>query len=56
MRVVGKVDIEMKDYSVKPPSLLFGTLKVANDVSVKFDTVIQPPQEVAQVTSSVENQ
>ena len=56
VRVVGKVDIEMKDYSVKPPSLLFGTLKVANDVSVKFDTVIQPPQEVAQVTSSVENQ
>jgi hypothetical protein len=56
VRVVGKVDIEMKDYSVKPPSLIFGTLKVANDVSVKFDTVIQPPQEVAQVTSSVENQ
>ncbi len=56
VRVVGKVDIQMQDYGVKPPSLLFGTLKVANDVSVKFDTAIQPPVEVTQVSSAVKTQ
>lgn len=53
VRVVGKVDIKMPDYKVKPPSLLFGTLKVANDVSVKFDTTIQPPDQLQQISASM---
>jgi hypothetical protein len=54
VRVVGKLDIQMTDYDVKPPSLMFGTLKVRNDISVKFDTAIQPPDEVPQVSSAME--
>jgi polyisoprenoid-binding protein YceI len=46
VRATGKVDLQMKDFGVKPPSLLFGTLKVANEISVKFDSVIRPSGEV----------
>ena len=46
VRAVGKTDIQMKEYKVKPPSLLFGTLKVASEVSVHFDTDIQPPADL----------
>jgi polyisoprenoid-binding protein YceI len=47
-RVFGKVDINMRDYGVKPPSLFFGALKVADVVSVKFDTVVRLPREMTQ--------
>jgi len=56
VRVVGKTNIQMLDYSVKPPSLLFGTLKVANDVTVKFDTAIHPPEEAQQVSAALKTQ
>jgi polyisoprenoid-binding protein YceI len=55
VQVVGKVDIRMLDYNVKPPSLLFGTLKVANEVSVKFDTAIKPA-ETQQASASLQAQ
>lgn len=45
-RVVGNVDIKMSEYGVKPPSLFFGTLKVADTVTVKFNAVVQLPQEM----------
>jgi len=48
-RVVGRVEINMLDYGVKPPSLFFGALKVANVVTVQFDTVVQLPREVTQI-------
>lgn len=48
VRVVGNVEINMTEYGVKPPSLFFGTLKVANVVTVKFDTVVRLPEEVTQ--------
>ncbi len=47
-RVVGKVDINMRDYGVKPPSLFFGALKVADVVTVQFDTVVRLPHEMTQ--------
>jgi polyisoprenoid-binding protein YceI len=47
-RVVGTVEINMADFGVKPPSLFFGALKVANVVSVKFDTVVRLPHEVTE--------
>ena len=50
-RAEGKVDIQMKDYKVKPPSLLFGTLKVANDVSIKYTANIAPPDSAAQASA-----
>jgi polyisoprenoid-binding protein YceI len=48
MRVVGTVEINMADFGVKPPSLFFGALKVANVVTVKFDTVVRLPHEVTE--------
>jgi hypothetical protein len=47
-RLTGKVEIDMRDYGVKPPSLFFGALKVANLVTVQFNAVINLPQELAQ--------
>jgi hypothetical protein len=47
-RVVGKVEINMRDYGVKPPSVFFGALKVADIVTVRFDTVVRLPHEVTQ--------
>ncbi len=48
-RVVGTVEINMLDYNVKPPSLFFGALKVAKTVSIRFDTVVMLPEDIAQV-------
>jgi hypothetical protein len=47
-KVTGTVEINMADFGVKPPSLFFGALKVANVVSVKFDTVVRLPHEVTE--------
>jgi len=47
-RVVGNVEINMRDYGVKPPSVFFGALKVADVVTVQFDTVVQLPHEMTQ--------
>jgi polyisoprenoid-binding protein YceI len=47
-RVTGTVEINMADFGVKPPSLFFGALKVANVVSVEFDTVVRLPREVTE--------
>jgi polyisoprenoid-binding protein YceI len=47
-RVVGKVEINMRDYGVKPPTVFFGTLKVADVVTVQFDTLVQLPHEMTQ--------
>jgi hypothetical protein len=46
VRATGDVPIKMKEYGVKPPSVLFGALRVSNDVTVKFDSIIQPPLEL----------
>ena len=51
-RVVGKVQINMRDYGVKPPSLFLGTLNVADVVIVRFDTVVRFPQEVSRALTS----
>jgi hypothetical protein len=54
VRVTGKVDIQMKDFDVKPPSLMFGALKVANEVTVKFDSVLQPSVQQASATAKAQ--
>lgn len=43
-RVVGNVQINMRDYGVKPPSVFFGALRVADMVTVRFDTTVTLPQ------------
>ena len=47
-RLTGRVEINMLDFGIKPPSLFFGALKVANVVTVQFNTVIQLPRELTQ--------
>jgi polyisoprenoid-binding protein YceI len=47
-RVVGQVEINMLDFGVKPPSVFFGALRVAKNVTVRFDTVVRLPREMTQ--------
>jgi hypothetical protein len=47
-KVEGAMEIDMTDYGVKPPSVLFGALKVARIVTVRFDTVVRLPHEMTQ--------
>ncbi len=37
LRAAGAYTLDMKDYGVKPPKLMFGMLKVGKDVKVAFD-------------------
>ncbi|MBX2970467.1 MAG: YceI family protein [Cyclobacteriaceae bacterium] len=38
----GKVPLKMTDYSIDPPTALFGTIKTGNEVDVHFKMVFQP--------------
>jgi polyisoprenoid-binding protein YceI len=41
LRVTGKYELNMKDYGVKPPSLMLGTMKVREKVTVNFDLLLK---------------
>jgi polyisoprenoid-binding protein YceI len=41
LRVTGKYELNMKDYGVKPPSLMLGTMKVGPKVTVNFDLLLK---------------
>jgi polyisoprenoid-binding protein YceI len=47
-KVTGQVEINMRDYGVKPPSLFFGALKVADVVTVKFNAIVRLPHEMTE--------
>ncbi len=42
LRVVGQQEIDMTEWGVKPPTLMFGTLKVGERVTVGFDITLHP--------------
>ena len=42
MRVAGTYELHMKEYELKPPSLMFGTMKVGELVKVRFDLLLKP--------------
>lgn len=42
LRVTGTYALNMKDYGIKPPTLMFGTLRVGEKVNVKFDLLLKP--------------
>ena len=44
MRSQGETEIDMTEFNVTPPTLFFGTLKVAKTIRVKFDAPLQPAQ------------
>ncbi len=41
LRVQGQKEIRMTEFGVKPPSLMLGTLKVADAVTVHFDVALE---------------
>ena len=41
LRVTGATDIKMTDFALEPPSLMFGRIKVADKVTVKFDLLLK---------------
>lgn len=42
VQVRGSKEINMKDYGVKPPTLMMGTMKVHERVQVNFDMALKP--------------
>ena len=40
--VTGEMDIDMINFNVEPPKLMFGTLKVGKDVKISFTAVVNP--------------
>ncbi len=47
-RVTGTVNVDMAEFDVKPPSLFFGSMKVAKTVTIRFNAVVPPPSQVSQ--------
>ncbi len=45
LRVTGKYELDMKDYAIKPPTLMLGTMKVHEKVTVNFDLLLKSPLE-----------
>jgi polyisoprenoid-binding protein YceI len=41
LRVTGSYELNMRDYDLKPPSLMLGTMKVRDKVMVNFDLVLK---------------
>ena len=41
LRVTGNYNLKMTDYELTPPSLMFGRIKVRDEVTVKFDLVLK---------------
>jgi hypothetical protein len=44
VRTVGETSIDMTQFSVAPPVIWQGLLKVGKDVRIRFDAVLPPPQ------------
>ena len=42
VRFQGQHELLQSDYGVKPPSAMFGALRTADKVTVKFDVVVAP--------------
>lgn len=42
LRVKGSKELKMTDFGVKPPTLMLGTLKVHDPVTVHFDVLLRP--------------
>lgn len=44
LRVTGSKELRMSEFGLKPPTLMLGTLRVADGVNVRFDLVLKPAQ------------
>jgi len=43
VRLAGSADLRMTDFAVKPPTLMFGAIKTADLVVIKFDMELRAP-------------
>ena len=41
IRLTGSKELLMTDYQIKPPTMMLGTIKTANQITVKFDATLQ---------------
>ena len=41
LRVTGAYELKMSDFDLTPPSLMFGRIKVRDDLTVKFDVLLK---------------
>lgn len=46
LRVQGSVPLDMTEFGVRPPRLMFGTLRVHDDVVVNFDLILESPSAI----------
>jgi polyisoprenoid-binding protein YceI len=44
LRLTGSKDLLMTDYQIKPPTMMLGTIKTANLITVKFNATLQNGQ------------
>jgi len=49
----GEETLLMSDFDIKPPSFMFGTMKVGNEVKVKFNLTVGP-ELIAQLTAATQ--
>ena len=42
LHVTGSALVKMRDFDLKPPTLMLGTMRVGNDITVKFDLFVNP--------------
>jgi polyisoprenoid-binding protein YceI len=42
LNIKGAYKLKMTDFSVEPPSLMFGAIKTADEVTLKYDIVLKP--------------
>jgi polyisoprenoid-binding protein YceI len=47
LRVSGSYTLKMTEFGLKPPSLMMGTMKVDDDVTVNFDLFLKPAATAA---------
>lgn len=47
VRATGSVDLRMTQLGVEPPKLMFGTLKVDDEIRIEFDVVLESPTTTA---------
>jgi polyisoprenoid-binding protein YceI len=49
--VKGSYTLDMSDYGIKPPTLMLGTIKVRDPVTIRFDLLLKP-QDAAKKTGA----
>ncbi|MHB2025989.1 MAG: YceI family protein [Elusimicrobiota bacterium] len=49
VRIIGSHEILMSDYGVKPPTLMFGAIRVADPVNIGFNLLLREPVKALKI-------